>query len=255
MRLQMLGFAISVFIAGIIEVQNANAQDRGHELSVTIVCVDIDSATYQEMQENLESVAQARKCQRGGLPRHELTGVFGISEIRKLVNSLVDAKKAKVCWFHEAKIRSDRGVGVPIGPWTISRSGTNFVAWQANIELYRGEAAPELESVGIRQGMPIRRSWPGGGGVPGLHGGPSPGFVDVRPGETIVIADRPSDWPERFPLASDEYKAQLRQQDALQQTRRLMLLEVPPQIRSVQRHSPPILSPGYVVSPGVTMRR
>lgn len=152
-RLRVLGFTISVCIAGLFELQNTNAQDRNAELSVTIVCVDIESSTYQEMQENLESVAQARNCQRGGLPRHELTGVFGTSEIRKLINSLVDAQKANVCWFHQAKIRSNRGIDVPTGPWTISRSGTNFVAWQGNIELYRGEAAPELESVGIRQGM------------------------------------------------------------------------------------------------------
>ncbi len=248
--LQIFGLAIPVSTAAIFESENAHAASPEPELSITIVCVDIDSSTYQELQENLESVAQARNCQRGGLSRLELTGVFGTSEIRKLVISLVDARQANVYWFDQVKIRRDRGVDAPIGPWIISQSGSNFVAERGHLELYRGEAAPDLESIGIRAGIYLRRSWPGGGGVPGLHSGPGPDFVKVGPGHTIVIADRPVNWPDSIFLgADDEYKEQLRRRDAEVRTRRLMLIEVPPRIRAAHRSGQTISSPGYATRP------
>ena len=176
--------------------------------------------------------------------------MFGASEIHRLIISLVDARRAKVCWFDRAKIRRDRRVDVPISPWIISRSGSGFVEKQGSLEFSRGEAVPNREAIGIRGGMGRRRSWPGGGGVPGLHSGPGPDFVNVKPGETIVIAGRPANWPDSIYLGcDDECKERMRRQDTLQPTQRLMLLEVPPRACIVQRSGSTILPPGYATRP------
>jgi len=64
------------------------------------------------------------------------------------------------------KIHRDHEVDAPTAPWLISRPGLNFAAERGSLELYRGETAPALESIGIRSGMKRRRSWHGGDGVP-----------------------------------------------------------------------------------------
>jgi len=250
MRLQVFGLAIFVATLGILESEKGFAQAPELELHITIVCVDINSATYEQLQIHLDSLAEARNCQRGGLSRHELTGVFETQEIRRMILSLVDAKQANVCWFDRAKIRCGRYVEVPNGPWVISRSGSDFVAMQGSLEIYRGNAERDLEAIGIRLGMSRRRSWPEGGGVPGLHSGPGSDFINVRPGETIVIADRDADWPDSIFLgADDEYKKKLCLQAESVPTRRLMLLEVPPRICPASRLVLPIASPGYAMRP------
>lgn len=125
-----------------------------------------------------------------------------------------------------------------------------LVAERSSLEIYRGEAEPDLEAIGIRQGMYSRRSWLEGG-VPGPHGGPGPDFVKVRPGETIVIADRPADRPDFALLPKfDPYLGSYVLSNAEPPlTRRLMLLEVPPRIWLPAQTTSAIASPGYAMRP------
>lgn len=115
-RLQAFGLALSVLVVAFVKSQHATAQISESELNITLACIDIESSTYEQFQQNLDSLAKARNCQRGGLPRHELTGVFGTAEIRNAITSLVDERRATIYWFKEAKLRRGRGIDVPTGP-------------------------------------------------------------------------------------------------------------------------------------------
>lgn len=78
--LQVFGFPMSVFVAGFFGHQKANAQAADTGLSITIVCIDIDSLMYRQLQQTLDLSTKSRNCQRDGLKRHKLTGVYETDE-------------------------------------------------------------------------------------------------------------------------------------------------------------------------------